>query len=139
MIGSRRAGSFQSLEFFRLTLAYMHNHAYIAGMTTKEAAARAAILKAVAHPARIILLEALKDDELCVNDLCELLDVDQSVVSRHLAQLKRAGIVSERREGVKIIHRLACPCILQALECTVGVMKSELRQKNAALGGRKRK
>lgn len=104
-------------------------------MTTKEATARAAILKAVAHPARIVLIDALKQDDLCVNDLCALLDLDQSVVSRHLAQLKRAGIVGERRQGVKIIHHLACPCILQALDCTVGVLKSELRQKRAALRG----
>lgn len=101
-------------------------------MTENEAAARAAILKAIAHPARIIMLEALKAGELCVNDLHELLDVDQSVVSRHLAQLKRAGIVGERRAGTKIIHHLACPCILQALECTVGVLKSGPRRRAAA-------
>lgn len=106
----------------------------LCAMRNEEATAKAAILKAIAHPARVILLEALKDADLCVNDLCGLLDVDQSVVSRHLAHLKRAGIVSERREGVKSIHSLACPCILQALDCTLGVLKSELRRKNAAMG-----
>lgn len=103
-------------------------------MTKDEATARAGILKAIAHPVRLILLAALRDGDRNVGELCALVDVDPSVVSRHLAQMKRAGIVTERREGVRIIHHLACPCILQALECTVGVLRSDLRRKQAALG-----
>jgi DNA-binding transcriptional ArsR family regulator len=103
-------------------------------MHPEDAAAKAAILKALAHPARIILVDALKRGDRCVGELCGLLEVDPSVVSRHLAQLKRAGIVSERREGVKVIHRLACPCILQALDCTVGVLKAEARRRRVPRG-----
>lgn len=105
-------------------------------MTNHEATARAGILKAIAHPARIVLIDALKQEELCVKDLCALLAIDPSVVSRHLAQLKRAGIVTERRDGVKIMHRLACPCILQALDCTLGVLQADMKRRKAALPGR---
>ena len=108
-------------------------------MHLKNAEAMAHILKAIAHPARIILLDALKGKDLCVKDLCARLAVDPSVVSRHLAQLKRAGIVSERRDGVKIIHHLACPCILQALECTVGVTQKGADRKSGRISQKGRR
>lgn len=80
-------------------------------------------MKAVAHPIRILLLDALSRGDRCVTELTELADVDQSSISRHLAQLKKAGIVTERREGAKVIHSLACPCMLQAIDCSADVLR----------------
>jgi DNA-binding transcriptional ArsR family regulator len=111
----------------------MHKHAYIKRVNLEEAQARAKILKAMAHPARLILVEALSRGDRCVCDLQPLLAVDQSVLSRHLAHLKYAGIVTERREGVRIIHHLECPCILDALDCTLGVMKADAKRRNRIL------
>ena len=110
----------------------------IRGMKKDEAKARADILKALAHPVRVIAVEALRRGDRCVCEIQPLVDVDPSTLSRHLAILKRAGIVGERREGVKVIHHLACPCILQALDCTVGVLKADVRQRRAVLAGRER-
>jgi DNA-binding transcriptional ArsR family regulator len=104
-------------------------------MNHEEAKARARILKALAHPARLIIVEALSRGDRCVCELLPLLDLDPSVVSRHLASLKNAGIVTERRDGVRAIHHLECPCILNALECTLGVMKSEVRRRGKVLAG----
>jgi len=98
------------------------------GMKYDQAKVRTDILKALAHPVRMIVLDALKDRDLCVNDLLELVVVDQSTLSRHLAQLKKVGIVSERKEGVKVIHHLACPCILDAFGCAEEVMKSQAKR-----------
>ena len=56
--------------------------------------ARAAIAKALAHPTRLLMLDALADGELCVCELTELVGADQSTVSRQLAILRQAGIVS---------------------------------------------
>lgn len=92
-------------------------------MNYTQANARAEILKALAHPIRILFVDALSRRDLCVNELSKLVDVDQSTISRHLAQLKKVGIVTERREGNKVIHHLECPCMLQAVACTVAVLK----------------
>jgi len=97
-------------------------------MKQDEAEARAKILKALAHPARVLVVDELSRGDRCVGELQPLVKVDQSVLSRHLAQLRQAGIVTERRAGVKVIHHLACPCILQALDCTLGVLAAEARR-----------
>lgn len=104
-------------------------------MNYAQAKARADILKALAHPLRILLVEALSRGERCVNDLTRLADVDQSTISRHLAQLKKAGIVAERKTGTKVIHRLACPCMLRALDCSVEVLKTVTHRQRTVLRG----
>jgi DNA-binding transcriptional ArsR family regulator len=91
-------------------------------MTIEQAKIKSDILKALAHPVRIILVDALKQQDMCVCDLNALVSVDQSCVSRHLAQLKRAGIVSERREGMRVIHHLETPCMLNAIVCAENVL-----------------
>ena len=93
-------------------------------MNSTQAKAQASILKALGHPIRVQMLEALSRGDRCVNDLRILAPVCQANISRHLACLKRVGLVTERRAGPRVIHHLACPCMLQALECTCGVLQS---------------
>lgn len=102
-------------------------------MNYEEAKARAAILKALAHPIRFLIVDALSRGDLCVTELNRLVDVDQSTISRHLAQLKKTGIVTQRKEGAKVIHHLACPCILQAVDCSMQVLKIELERRRKVL------
>jgi ArsR family transcriptional regulator len=104
-------------------------------MNYEQAKVRADILKAVGHPIRVLILDALSRGDRCVSELNELADVDQSSISRHLAHLKRAGIVSDRKDGARVIHHLACPCMLQAFECAVEVLKTEAKRRSAVLGG----
>jgi ArsR family transcriptional regulator len=108
-------------------------------MKRDDAVARAKILKALANPTRLMMVEELNRGDRCVSDLRFLARVDPSVITRHLAQLKNAGIVSERRAGLRIIHHLECPCILQALDCTLGVMQSDAVRKSQLAGMAMRK
>lgn len=93
-------------------------------MNTTQAKARAAILKAVAHPTRVLMLHALSRGDRCVNDLRVLANVCQPTITHHLEKLKKVGLVTERRAGKRNIHHLACPCILEALDCTLGVLQA---------------
>ncbi len=93
-------------------------------MNSTQAKARAAILKALAHPTRVLMLDALSRGDRCVNDLRILAAVSQPTISHHLEKLKKAGIVTERRQGRNIVHHLACPCMLEAVNCTLGVIQS---------------
>ncbi|NCA82101.1 MAG: ArsR family transcriptional regulator [Opitutae bacterium] len=86
-------------------------------MNAAQAKAKADILKSLGHPIRVQMLEALSRGDRCVNDLRMLALVSQPTISRHLACLKRAGLVTERRAGPRVIHHLACPGMLQALKC----------------------
>lgn len=102
-------------------------------MNYQQAQIRAEIMKALAHPVRILLVSALADGEQCVCELNALADIDQSGLSRHLAILKKAGIVSDRREGMKVFYRLETPCILKAFECAVDVVKAEASRRAKVL------
>ena len=78
---------------------------------------RAEVLKAMAHPARLIIVDALGEGEKCVCELQELVGSAMPTVSRHLAQMKSAGVVAARREGNKIYYRLLVPCITKVFPC----------------------
>lgn len=67
----------------------------------------AQIFKALADETRLRILALLTDGELCVCDLMAILDLPQSTVSRHLAYLRNAGWVEDRRQGVWMYYRLA--------------------------------
>jgi DNA-binding transcriptional ArsR family regulator len=93
-------------------------------MNMTQAKAKADVLKALGHPVRVLMLEALSRGDRCVNDMRVLAAISQPSISRHLAWLKRAGIVTERRAGPRVYHHLACPCMLQALRCADAVVHS---------------
>ena len=65
------------------------------------------LFKILSDPTRLRLLNLLAHEEVCVCDLHGTLGVDQPKVSRHLAQLKRAGLVEARRNGKWMHYRLA--------------------------------
>lgn len=102
-------------------------------MNYREARARADILKALAHPVRVLLVHALADGDQCVCDLHRFARIHQSNLSRHLATLKKAGIVSDRRMGMKVSYHLETPCILNAFSCAVEVVRSDARRRQAYL------
>ncbi len=85
--------------------------------------ARATVLKALAHPTRLWLLEQLQQQEHCVCDLTDGVNADISTVSKHLSVLKQAGIISSRRDGKQIYYRLETPCLLKMLSCVETVIE----------------
>lgn len=100
-------------------------------MDSAQAKAKADILKALGHPIRVQMLDALSRGDRCVNDLRVLASVSQPTISRHLAWLKRAGLVTERRAGPRVIHRRACPGMLQALKCADDAAQSAPKRRDA--------
>jgi DNA-binding transcriptional ArsR family regulator len=97
--------------------------------------ARARIAKALAHPSRLLILDLLADRARCVCELTELVRVDQSTVSKHLAILKQAGIIEDRREGSRTFYRLRLHCLRGLWECIDAVLRENLKAQQAALGG----
>ena len=72
-----------------------------------DAAAANAMFRAFADETRLRLLHLLKTGETCVGDIVDTLELPQPTVSRHLAHLRRAGLIEARREGVWRYYRLA--------------------------------
>lgn len=79
--------------------------------------ARAKVIKALAHPSRLLMMEALRDGELCVCELRELVEADISTVSKHLSVLKNVGLVQEEKRGLYVYYSLRCACLAGFMEC----------------------
>jgi DNA-binding transcriptional ArsR family regulator len=95
--------------------------------------ARAKVLKAMAHPSRLFILEELEQGERCVCDLTELIGVDVSTVSKHLSVLKQAGIVIDDKRGNQVFYQLRVPCILNFFGCVESVLSEQAKAQVACL------
>jgi ArsR family transcriptional regulator len=95
--------------------------------------ARATIIKALAHPTRLFIVDTLAEKEHCVCELTEMIGADVSTVSKHLAVLKNAGIVEDEKRGTTVWYRLKTPCVLNFIACTEAVMKLRLEEQRALL------
>jgi ArsR family transcriptional regulator len=95
--------------------------------------ARARIAKALAHPSRLLILDALQQRELCVCELTTLVGADQSTVSKHLAVLKYAGLVADRKDRGLTYYRLKVRCLEGFWQCIETVLKENLKTQQAAL------
>ena len=111
-------------------------------MTAKQRTmyeARARIIKALAHPARLLMVDELAKQPLCVCDLREMVGSDLSTVSKHLAVLKHAGIVADKKRGSQVFYNLRCPCVTAFFTCAETVLKKTLRDQIASLRGKGRR
>lgn len=98
--------------------------------------ARAQIAKALAHPSRQLMLDALAEGELCVCELTELVGADQSTVSKHLAVLRNAGIVQMRKEGTMTMCRLRVLCLQGVWSCIEAVLEQNLDDRKVVVSTR---
>jgi DNA-binding transcriptional ArsR family regulator len=105
-------------------------------MTKTERArneARARILKALAHPTRILIVDRLSVKPCCVYELTRIVGADISTISKHLAVLRHAGIIANTKEGRKVTYSLETPCILRFIGCVEEVMEKNARKQLACL------
>ncbi len=101
---------------------------------TAKYEARARIIKALAHPARLMIVDELAErGERCVCELTELVGSDMSTVSRHLAQLKAAGIVEDEKRGKMIFYRLRVKCLASFFGCVESVLRDNATEQQILL------
>ena len=101
-------------------------------MNTQTAARfdmRARIIKALAHPTRLFLVDQLSRGEQCVCDLTERVGADTSTVSKHLSILKAADILQDDKRGTQVFYQLKMPCVLTFLECVDTICQSAARER----------
>lgn len=89
--------------------------------------ARAKIMKAMAHPTRLFIVDELATaGERCVCELTEMVGADMSTVSRHLAVLKEAGIIQDDKRGSMVYYRLRVKCVPGFFDCMESVIASSV-------------
>lgn len=90
------------------------------------AALRADILKALAQPTRLKIVELLREGERCVCEIFPAIDEEQSNTSRHLNMMLAAGVLSRRKEGLKIFYAIKHPEILEIVDIVTRVVKKDI-------------
>ncbi len=105
-------------------------------MTDQEklrASARAKVLKALAHPSRIFIIDKLAEKAYCVCELTDMIGADTSTVSKHLSVLKNAGLVADSKQGTSIYYSLTCPCIMKFIGCIESVIENSVKSQLACI------
>jgi len=94
---------------------------------------QADLLKALAHPTRLRILEYLRGGERCVCEITEQLELEQANVSQHLAVLKRQDLVSSRKDGLRMLYRINYPEIYELLETAKRILHLQAKATVAIL------
>jgi ArsR family transcriptional regulator len=96
--------------------------------TSEKYETRVRIIKALAHPTRLFVVDELSRGERCVSELTEMIGDDVSTISKHLALLRQAGIVQDEKRGLQVWYSLRVPCIMNFFGCVEDVLKADAKQ-----------
>jgi DNA-binding transcriptional ArsR family regulator len=94
---------------------------------------KAEFFKTLAHPARIRVLELLRDGPLTVGEMIEDVGLEQSHLSQQLAVMRRANILRSRKEGTRVQYTVVDPRIFQLLETAKAIISSTLAESDDLL------
>lgn len=86
-------------------------------MNEKTAEQVAEVLKAVAHPIRLKIVELLEAGEMCVGDIVQALGGKQAITSQQLNMMKDKGVLSHRRDGARVYYRIENKNVIKLLHC----------------------
>jgi ArsR family transcriptional regulator len=96
---------------------------------------KAELFRSLAHPARIRALEVLSEGERSVGELVPLVGIEASHLSQQLGVLRRAGVVTTRKEGSSVIYALRCPEVAELLGAAKQVLIPSLADSTELLAG----
>lgn len=83
--------------------------------------------KILAEPMRLAILQEMKHGEQCVKDLTTSLETSQANISKHLALLMNAGMVSRRKVGLKVYYKISSPTILEMCQSVCEKIENDFR------------
>ncbi|HNS09802.1 MAG TPA: metalloregulator ArsR/SmtB family transcription factor [Candidatus Ozemobacteraceae bacterium] len=95
--------------------------------------AKTVVLKALAHPTRLYIIEELAQGEKCVCEFVDAVKADFSTVSKHLLVLKNAGLVEDEKRGQQVFYRLRMRCLPDFISCIGTAVADDARHKVSQL------
>jgi ArsR family transcriptional regulator len=94
---------------------------------------RSDILKALAQPTRLKIIEFLRAGERCVCEIFPAIGEEQSNTSRHLNMMLAAGVLSRRKDGLKIYYAIKHPEVLEVVDIVTQIVKQEISGRHELL------
>ena len=93
------------------------------------------VCKTLSSPARLRIIDALRDGELSAGEICAVVGARKANVSQHLAVMRERGIVEARRSGTNVFYRLTNPKVVQAFQLMREVLVEQMEKRAALLAG----
>jgi ArsR family transcriptional regulator len=90
------------------------------------------LLKAISHPKRLEIIHLLRDKELNVSEILEMLGLPQANLSQHLMVLRNAGVVKTRKEGKKVYYKLAHKNFIKASDLLREILVQKYKKEGKA-------
>jgi len=104
----------------------MPDHEPTGAVSTPISEVKAELFKALAHPARIRILEVLAEGERAVGEMQPLVGIESSHLSQQLAVLRRADLVTTRKDGPSVIYSLRDPQLVELLDVAKRILIASL-------------
>jgi DNA-binding transcriptional ArsR family regulator len=89
---------------------------------------KAEILKAMAQPTRLRILECLRKGEKCICEIVPLIQGEQSNISRHISLMQKCRLVVTRKEGVRVLVKVRDPKIFDVLDRISQILQSQIKE-----------
>jgi len=95
-------------------------------MEDRTIALKAEILKALAQPTRLKILECLRGGERCICEIVPAINGEQSNISRHISLMQKSRLISSRKDGVKVMVKIQDPQIFALLDRVNKILKRQM-------------
>jgi DNA-binding transcriptional ArsR family regulator len=89
---------------------------------------KAEILKALAQPTRLKILELLRNGERCICEIVPAINGEQSNISRHISLMQKSHLVTTRKDGVKVMVKVRDPKIFEILDSVSLLLKKQIQE-----------
>jgi ArsR family transcriptional regulator len=89
---------------------------------------KAEVLKVLAQPTRLKILELLRDGERCICEIVPALNGEQSNISRHISLMQKSQLVTTRKDGVKVMVKVRDPKIFEILDSVTLLLKKQIQE-----------
>lgn len=97
-------------------------------MEEKALQLKAEVLKALAQPTRLKILECLRDGERCICEIVPAISGEQSNISRHIALMQKSHLITTRKDGVKVMVKVRDPQIFGILDQVSMILKRQMQE-----------
>jgi DNA-binding transcriptional ArsR family regulator len=91
---------------------------------------KAEILKVLAQPTRLKILELIRNGEKCICEIVPALNGEQSNISRHISLMQKSNLVSTRKDGVRVLVKVKDPRVFEVLDSISTILKNQMSEQS---------
>jgi DNA-binding transcriptional ArsR family regulator len=102
-------------------------------MEEKAIELKAEVLKAMAQPTRLKILELLREGERCICEIVPAINGEQSNISRHISVMQKSHLITTRKDGVKVMVKVRDPRVFEILDTVGRLLKNQMHEQHRLL------